>query len=107
MARVETFEYKLAGMRKPDNWVVYPRGEDNDCLTVQGRRAIALVNLSTGEGVLNWRGSNRKYFVHLATSLGAVPFWFPQEFIALAIEFEPKSGDLIGASPETGPVYVA
>lgn len=107
MARVETFNYKLAGMRKPDKWIVYPRGDGNDCLTVQGKRAIALVNLTTGKGVLNWRGSNSKYFVHLTTSLGAVPFTFPKEFVALAIEFEPKSGDLIGASPITGPVYLA
>ena len=107
MGRVETFEYKLAGMRKPDNWIVYPRGQGNDCLTVQGRRAIALVNLTTGKGVLNWRGSNSKAFVHLATSLGAERVTFPKEFVHLAIEFEPKSGDLIGAHPESGPVYIA
>lgn len=107
MARVQKFEFKLAGMRKPDHWIVYPRGDGNDCLTVQGRRAIALVNITTGKGVLNWRGSNSKYFVHLATSLGAEPFTFPKEFIRLAIEFEPKSGDLIGSSRVTGPVYIA
>lgn len=107
MAKVQTFEYKLAGMRKPDRWIVYPRGEGDDYLTVQGRRAIAQINLSTGKGLLNWRGTNSKYFVHLHQFLGAELFTFPRLFVAQAILFEPKSGDLIGTSSVTGPVYIA
>lgn len=38
--RVETFNYQLAGMRKPDNFI----GEDGSYL-VQGDRTIARVNL--------------------------------------------------------------
>jgi len=108
MGRVETFEYKLAGMRKPDNWIVCPVSNipDNE-LVVQGRRAIAHFDRNTRKGLLNWRGSNSKYFVHLHQFLGAELFTFPKEFVRLAVEFQPKSGDLIGASPETGPVYVA
>jgi len=108
MARVERFEYKLAGMRKPDRWVVCPVSNipDNE-LVVQGSRAIARINLTTKEGILNWRGSNPKYFVHLHPALGAEWVTFPAEFVRLASEFKPRSGDLIGVTPETGPVYVA
>lgn len=108
MGRVERFKYKLAGMRKPDNWIVCPVSNIPDTeLVVQGKRAIARINLTTGQGILNWRGSNSKYFVHLQPALGAEWVTFPREFVHLASEFKPKSGDLIGTSPITGPIFVA
>ncbi len=106
MGKVERFSYRLAGMRKPDGFIVYPRKPGAD-LIVQGSRTIAQINPKTGEGILNWRGSNGKYFLHLSRLLGAEPFRFPKEFVGLAVEYCPSSGDLIGSSPVTGPVYLA
>ena len=106
MGKVERFSYKLAGMRKADSYIVYPRKPGED-LIVQGSRTIAQVDPKTGTGTLNWKGSNGKYFVHLSHVLGAEPFQFPKEFVGLAVEYCPSSGDLIGSSPVTGPVYLA
>ena len=98
---------KLAGMRKAQGFVVYPRKAFGGDFIVQSDKAIGSFDPQTGKGVLNWRGSNSKYFVHLSQSLGAEPYQFPDVFIAACMVAEPKSGDLIGTSPETGPVYIA
>jgi hypothetical protein len=94
--KVETFEFKLAGMRKPERWIVYPRNGGRGMLKVQGDRSIASIDPETGKGVLNWRGSNAKYGPHLSQALGAEPFTFPQEFVNLARNYEPSSGDSMG-----------
>jgi hypothetical protein len=106
MTKVERFSYRLAGMRKADNYIVYPRKPGGD-LIVQGSRTIAQIDPKTGAGVLNWKGNNGKYFLHLSRRMGAEPVQFPKEFVGLAIEYCPSSGDLIGSSPVTGPVYLA
>lgn len=106
MQQVARFEYKLAGMRKPDSFVVYPRKDKRDPYIAQGNRTIAAIDPETGTGMLNWKGNNPKYFVHL-NALGATRCVFPREFVQLVINFCPSSGDLIGSSPETGPVYIA
>jgi len=81
--RVQTFEYKLAGMRKADSFIVYQRRD--------GR-----FDPVTRKGVLNWKGSNGKYGVHLSKALGAEDFEFPQEFVMLALNFMPSKGDTLG-----------
>jgi hypothetical protein len=114
MTRVQTFEYKLPGMRKPDNFIVYPRSEDGTYV-VQGSRSILKVSPDSTKGspelsrraVANTKGSNPKYFMHLTKFLGAVDLDLPQEFINHVREFAPASGDLIGNSPTTGPVYLS
>jgi hypothetical protein len=103
--KVERFDYALGGMRKPDSWIVYPRKTDESYIIAQSSRAIALVK-DDGTGLLNWRGSNPKYFLHLSPALGAQHVTFPKEFVGLVREFMPSSGDLIGSSPMTGPVYL-
>lgn len=107
MAKVETFEYKLAGMRKPDTFIVYPDKTKEGWLIAQGRRTIVAIDPKTGRGVVNWRGSHYKTFLHLHQQLGAEGMILPKEFIGLVVEFRPSSGDLIGAHSETGPVYLA
>ena len=98
---------KLAGMRKPQEFVVYPKRSGDGLIVVQSRKAIGTFNPETGRGILNWRGSNPKYFVHLCKAMGAESYIFPIVFIAACMVAQPKSGDLIGSSPETGPVYIA
>ena len=102
-----TITAQLAGMRKPQKFVVYPHQDGASTVTVQSDRAIGQFDPKTGAGVLNWRGSASKYFPHLNAFLGAEPYQFPDAFVYQCCVEQPKSGDLIGSSPITGPVYVA
>ena len=104
--RVQTFSYQFKGMRKPDDIIVYPRKDETD-YTFQGTRLIGTVDPNTGKGMLNYKGSNSKYFMHLMKFMGATPCEYQQDFINLVKEFAPNSGDLIGSSEMTGPVYLA
>ena len=104
---VETFNYQFKGMNKPDSFIVYPAKVNDKTLTVQGSRTIAQFDIETGKGVLNFKGSNSKYFMHLNKMLGAIEYDFPKDFIIKCLEYLPKSGDLIGSSSITGPVYLA
>jgi hypothetical protein len=106
MTRGGTFEYRLPGMRKPNNFIVYPQSEDGIYI-VQGSRSIVQVTPDSTRGVANVKGSNPKYFMHLAKFMGAADMDLPQDFINHVREFAPASCDLIGNSPETGPVYMA
>lgn len=72
---------KLATMRKPQDFTVYPGGPD-EVVQVQSDRAIGRFDPQTGVGVLNWRGSSAKYGVHLSKFLGAEDFTFPADFVA-------------------------
>ena len=104
MARVTRFDFQFPGMRKPDNFIVYPESRftgDREYILVQGDRTIAAI-YGDGVGWLNFRGSHSKYGVHLSPALGAQWVTFPVEFLRLVIENRPKSGDLIGAN-----VYIA
>lgn len=92
---------KFGSMRKPDECVVYPDSGDG-IITIQGDRLIAQFNAETGEGMLNYKGSNSKYFYHLSSILGAERFTFSQEFIAECKAAQPKRGDLIGAGMVIG-----
>lgn len=94
--KVQTFNYQFKGMRKPDNFIVYPKKAGDVELQVQGHRTIARFNIETGAGRLNFRGSNSKYGVHLNYALGAIDYQFPQDFINKALEFLPCSGDTMG-----------
>ena len=105
--RMKRIMATLAGMRKPQEFVVYPHKDGASTVTVQSDRAIGQFDPKTGVGVLNWRGSNSKYFPHLTQIFGAEPYRFPVEFVYQCCVEQPKSGDLIGSSSITGPVYVA
>lgn len=88
---------KFLTMRKPQSFVVYPRptnvGEDYNLIKVQSDKAIGIFDRDTGEGLLNYKGSNAKYGVHLSPQLGAVPFKFPADFVAECLKVQPKKGD--------------
>lgn len=87
---------KLAGMRKPDEFVVYPAKPEDTHLIVQGDRTIGKFDRKTGEGVINWRGSNHKYQPHLTAAGGAEPYTYPLSFVLQCQEMRPNSGDQIG-----------
>jgi len=90
---------KLGNMRKEQEFL--PQKTDKGNYVVQSDKSIGIFD-DTGKGVLNTRGC---YFPHLNPALGAKPYQFPAWFVAQVKELYPNEGDLIGASPETGPVY--
>ena len=95
--RIKTVTAKLATMRKPQEFVVYPfTPESTGSITVQSDKAIGQFDPITGQGMLNSKGSSSKYFVHLMPQLGAVPYTFPREFVDECIASQPQSGDSIG-----------
>jgi hypothetical protein len=87
---------KLGGMRKADQFVVYAPREDGRIMA-QGDRTICLFDPTTRRGLLNWRGSNSKYFIHLNPIAGAEPYEFPQEFVDACINEMPNHGEAIDA----------
>ena len=93
---ITSIPYKLASMRKEQEFVVYPY-KPGELITVQSEKAIGRFDPVTGQGVLNWRGSGSKYFMHLNSFMGAEPFQFPDEFVQLCVTAQPQSGDEIGA----------
>lgn len=95
---------KLGRMRKPQEFVIYPKQDDPGHIIIQSDKSIGRFDRNTGKGVLNTRGC---YFVHLNKILGAEPYEFSMEFVRMCEEIQLGKGDLIGSSPETGPVYVA
>lgn len=93
---------KFATMRKPQEFTVYPFNEGDKTIVVQSDKAIGQFDAETGVGVLNYKGSNSKYFLHLNKILGAVDFTFPKEFVEACKSSAPKSGDHIG-----GGIFIA
>lgn len=91
----KTVTAKLAGMRKEQRFVVYPRKSATDLILVQSERAIGQFDPKTGKGLLNYKGSNAKYFYHLQM-VGVEVFTFPPEFVKACLESESKAGDEMG-----------
>lgn len=87
---------KFLGMRKPDEFSVYPYKQGDTLIMVQGDRCIGQFNRETGEGIINYKGSNHKYGQHLLPQLGAEPFTFPMEFVKACVEVQTKRGDTDG-----------
>ena len=97
---MERVVWKFPNRRKAESFSVYP--EQNGEVVIQSSKTIAQINLKTGKGILNAKGSNGKYFMHLNELLGAERYTFKSKLIAMIKSNTPKSGDEIG-----GGVYFA
>jgi hypothetical protein len=104
--KIKTVTAKLATMRKPQEFVIYPpdfsKPDQPIFVTVQSDKAIGRFDPTTGKGVLNYRGSNSKYFMHLVKFMGAEDFQFPVEFVKEVMDAIPSKGDEIGAGAFIG-----
>jgi hypothetical protein len=60
-------EMKISGMRKAQDFIVYPIGADDagNVITIQSDTRIGQINLVKGVGVMSQSHSNGAYFVHL------------------------------------------
>jgi hypothetical protein len=59
-------EMKISGMRKSQDFSVYPIGKDDtdQIITIQSETRIGKIDLSTGRGLMSQSHSNGAYFVH-------------------------------------------
>jgi hypothetical protein len=85
-------EWQFEGRRKPETFSLYKPDEENN-VVIQSDKTIAQINLNTGKGLLNAKGSGGKYFHHLTF---AEEHQFPKKLVDLIKANIPKSGDVIG-----------
>jgi len=97
---IKTVTAKLANMRKPQSFVIYPpdfsKPDQPIQVTVQSERAIGQFDPATRKGVLNYKGAGSKYFMHLTKFMGAEEFEFPEDFVRAVMDAIPNKGDKIG-----------
>lgn len=74
--------WQFPGMRKPQEFVVYPRSDTDDVI-VQSDKSIGRFNPVTRQGTFNRKGC---YFIHLTPGIrGLEQMTFPEEFVALCL----------------------
>ena len=63
-----SFDMKIKGMRKPQEFIVYPisDGEGKKPITIQSDKRISLLSLNTGIGVISENHANGAYNHHLS-----------------------------------------
>lgn len=72
---------KLGNMRKPVEWVVYPRASDKRVAIIQSDKRIAAVNLDTGDTVLSDGKGGHPSFQKLGEQLGATKCICPSDLL--------------------------
>jgi len=91
-----TIKWKFQGRRKAEEFTLYKPDKDGS-VVIQSDKTIAQINLKTGRGILNAKGSDSKYFMHLNEFMGAKYTKFNPVLIKKIKNSMPKSGDNIGA----------
>lgn len=74
-----TFSAAFDGMRKPDDWVIYPKKPESNEVTVQCGTRLARFDLTTGEGMISQRKSNGARYLDLNPMMGGHAFIAPKE----------------------------
>ena len=90
---MKSVTWKFPGRRNAEDFVIYPAQGDD--VIIQSSKSIAIINMRTGQGKLNVKGSGSKYFPHLNEFLGAKQYKFPKELLMKIQGNTPKSGDEI------------
>ena len=93
--KMTTIKWKFSTRRKAEEFVIYKPDEDGN-VVIQSNKTIAQINLKTGKGILNAKGSNSKYFMHLNEFMGARYTKFSPILVNKIKNSMPKSGDRIG-----------
>jgi hypothetical protein len=59
-------EMKISGMRKAQDFIVYPIGKDDagSIITIQSETRIGKIDLTSGRGLMSQSHSNGAYFIH-------------------------------------------
>ena len=72
MTAFKNFTLKFPGMRKAQEFTIYPYSGGDTCL-IQSETRIAEVNLRTGKMTLSKPRTGGAYFMHLNSFCGAYP----------------------------------
>lgn len=91
---MKTFNAKFGKMRKVANWTVYP-GEDDKILRIQSDKRCAIIDATTGKGILS-PAANYPVFA-LIGGPGCEAFIVSPELLEEIKGCKLKSGDQIGS----------
>lgn len=87
---IRTFTAKLGNMRKPQEFVTYPRKSATDPVVIQSDKSIGCFDPITGIGRLSLKGNKFINLRDFGSAYSPVPFaepyTFPPEVVKLAIE---------------------
>ena len=89
---------KLGNMRKAVEFTVCPAvsGHEDDTITIQSDKRIAMFNVNTGEGVVSDGKGGHPGFHKLSKVFGAIDIKVSQDIIDAAMAGQPKKGDMLG-----------
>ena len=92
-------EMKIAGMRKPQSFIVYPINKDDsaDIITIQSETRIGKIDLSNGRGLMSQSHANGAYFIHLQMDK-KTPFTISESDLEkLKMQIFKTAGDNVGS----------
>lgn len=58
-----SFDAKFAGMRKPQDFIVYPLHKESTEIQIQSDKRFAVIDLHTGKGFITNKGNNSLHFL--------------------------------------------
>jgi GDP-D-mannose dehydratase len=89
--------FKIKGMRKPQDFILYPITKESTSLKIQSSTRIAILNLE-GKGKISQSHQNGAYFVHLQMDK-LTDFEFSQTDWQQIVDYiGTTQGDLVGSS---------
>ena len=101
---IKTVTLRLKGMRKSQDFVVYPNSDPSQPLKIQSDTYIALVSQQSGKTILAGPHSSGAYFHHLTEGMPKrKAVRLDPEQLQAVIEAEAKPGQRIGANVIVGP----
>ena len=92
-------EMKIAGMRKPQSFIVYPINKDDsaDIITIQSETRIGKIDLSNGRGLMSQSHANGAYYIHLQMDK-KTPFTISESDLEkLKMQIFKTAGDNVGS----------
>ena len=88
---------KLGNMRKPQDFVVYPRNADTTVVYIQSDTRFCMFDPATGRGVLSAAHQNGSGRLDLHPSRGAMLINLSPVEVASCCSSQPKPGDQIAS----------
>ena len=90
-----SFYGQFAGMRKPQDFIVYPMPEIANRITIQSDTRIGVIELDTGNVRLSAPRQGGAYFAHMATSC-VVGKLSSEELLLLKAQIFSTAGEKVG-----------
>lgn len=87
-----SFDAKFPGMRKPQDFIVYPMKEAADMVRIQSDTRIGSVDLGTGAVFMSKPHASGAYFVHLAEAVRVAQLSAESLFMLKSHIFSTASG---------------